>query len=140
MRKGTRATWFLHGRSDGLTLVETVVAAAVIVVGLLGLASVLVSVSHARQQSETRTTVLSACEALLEQIKGAQPDVVPLVYHGTTHPVPGLTDPDGGEDVLTVTVSETNPMLLVVRIDALWLIGTREESLSMTLEIYNPNG
>lgn len=75
------------GRRDGFTLIELMLSVVILVIGLLGLASAMASVTRYQDLAGTRAEMATLAEAKLEQLRGAgtarTADTVQLVVGGS---------------------------------------------------------
>jgi len=126
-------------RSGGMTLVEIALAISLLVVALLAIGGVMVTVSHGREATSARRQVLRRLESILEQVKGTSPDAIVSGYGNTTHAmgttILGLTS---SASPILVKVDATDPLLLTVDCTATYAIRGVAESMSLSLQVYNP--
>ncbi|MHC4599163.1 MAG: type IV pilus modification PilV family protein [Planctomycetota bacterium] len=104
---GTRAN--IRGSTAGLTLLETIVAALILAVALVGLLAALVSEVRLRRINKERALARNAAERTLSAIRGMESLVEAYQRFGGVGPeatfdVRGLADPAPGERVGRVIV------------------------------------
>ena len=99
----------------GVTLLEVVMALAVIAISLLSVVSVIVHTTNLKDSTRDLTISKEAAQARFEEMRDADFATVAAAYDGRVTAVPGLAS--GNE---TITVDATNPDLLDVRIDITW--------------------
>ena len=145
----------------GLTLVEVTIAMMLTSVGIVSLAGVLLSVQRQHEQASARSQVLQSAANILEEIKGSPLQTVYTNYHGRSYEVAGVSgtgqgglaiDVAGvpatgqipatgqGGSVISVSVDPTNPKLLVVTLNASWIVLGNTETLELQTEIYSLKG
>jgi hypothetical protein len=98
-----------RGSSAGLTLLETIVAALILAVALVGLLSALVSEVRLRRVNKERALARNAAERTLSAIRGMPTLVEAYQRFGGAGPeatfvVPGLAEPAPGQPVGRVIV------------------------------------
>ncbi len=99
----------------GVTLLEVVMALAVIAISLLSVVSVIVHTTNLKDSTRDLTISKEAAQARFEEMRDADFATVAAAYNGRVTAVPGLSN--GNE---TITVDATNPDLLDVRIVITW--------------------
>jgi len=96
-------------RPPGFSLVEFILVAFILAVGLLGLGRMLVATARAEAGAEARQTALNLAEAVLETIqaeaKGTGPASGPWPLRFDRNGLPA----DGGRAFFTVTVTRSAP-------------------------------
>lgn len=127
-------------RKGGYSLLEVMCGAAVLIIGLVSMAGVMVSVSHQRDQAQERRMVLASMQDLLEDIKGTAPDAVAGGFHQQSFEVTGLYWCSSNGTSISVNVNSTNPNLLVVTLTTQWGAGSQSGPLNAYMEIHNPTG
>ena len=70
---------------SGFTLLEVVVAISVLAIGLLGLASFLVSTTHQREEIVVGNRVLNEAESLMETILAVTPHSIQTMFDEEGH-------------------------------------------------------
>ena len=122
-----------------MTLVEIALAVSLLVVALLAIGGVMVTVSHGREATSARRQVLRRLESVLEQVKGTSPDAIQAAYANTTHalgtPILGLTS---AAAPILVKVDASDPLLITVDCTATYAIRGVAESMSISMQVYNP--
>ncbi len=99
----------------GVTLLEVVIALAVIAISLLSIVSVITHTSNLKDSTRELTISKEAAQARFEEMRDADFATVAARYNGQVNAVPGLAN--GSE---TITVDATNPDLLDVKIVIQW--------------------
>ncbi len=99
----------------GVTLLEVVIALAVIAISLLSIVSVITHTSNLKDSTRELTISKEAAQARFEEMRDADFATVAATYNGRVTAVPGLAN--GNE---TITVDATNPDLLDVKIEIQW--------------------
>lgn len=103
----------------GVSLVELMIALAVIAIALLGIVGVILHTISLKEANREQQIAKTAATRQLETIKLAGKtnyDTVALTYNGSTFAVNDLANNGVG----TVTVDSTNPDLLELRILIQW--------------------
>jgi hypothetical protein len=83
--------------------------------------------------------VLAGAQSLLEEIKGAVPDVIEVGYNGKTYAIEDVTGANNDGTVLGVSVDGTDSKLLVVTVTGNWVAMRNKENLRLRTEIYKPS-
>ncbi len=99
----------------GVTLLEVVIALAVIAISLLSVVSVIVHTTNLKDSTRELTISKEAAQARFEEMRDADFATVAAAYNGRVTAVPGLA---GGNE--TITVDASNPDLLDVKIVIQW--------------------
>lgn len=129
-----------RGNDRGFTLLELMISASMVAVGLLALAGMMVPVSHQREQAVATREVLESMQTMLEQVKGTAPEALAATYHGDSLSLDGVTGCSGQGNAVTLSVDSTNPKLLRVTATAAWAMKGQSYTLTVTRSIYNPKG
>ncbi len=103
------------------------------------LAGVLVSLSHSREQVETRSLVVRLSQNLLEQILASPPETMAATYAGSAYALESLEDTNVSGAV-GVAIDSTNSKLLVVTVTANWVALGSNHSLSLLTYVHNTGG
>ena len=105
----------VRNRQKGVTLLEVILALAVVAIALLQIVGVIVHTSNLKDSTRELTISKEAAQARFEEMRDADFATVAAAYNGRVTAVPGLAN--GNE---TITVDATNPDLLDVRIVVTW--------------------
>jgi Tfp pilus assembly protein PilV len=126
-------------RSDcGMTLVEVVCAASLLVIAILALGAVLLSASRGREQMAVRNMVLAGAQNLLEEINATPSNSLVSTYHNHTRQVAGVTGANVNGATLAVSVDSSNPRLLGITVSAAWQVLGVTETMVFQSQVYNP--
>jgi prepilin-type N-terminal cleavage/methylation domain-containing protein len=82
----------------GLTLIEVVIAVAVLAVAMAGVFGAIMICFQMNTRAREDSIALSAAQDMLAQIRNTVFENVPTTYDGMTFPVPGLAPPSPGVD------------------------------------------
>ena len=99
----------------GVTLLEVIIALAVIAIALLSIVSVIVHTTNLKDSTRELTISKEAAQARFEEMRDADFSNLAAAYNGQVNAVPGLAN--GSE---TITVDAANPDLLDVKIVIQW--------------------
>ena len=94
--------------NEGLTLIELMVATALLAFGAVAGLTLLIQAHSANNFSRAKTSAINAAEQQLEAIFLWNPATVFTTFNGVEFPVAGLTRP-GGVDAGLITVSANQP-------------------------------
>jgi prepilin-type N-terminal cleavage/methylation domain-containing protein len=107
---------------EGFTLVELMIAMAVIAIGITALLSVINVSTKMHLGSEQGITAKNAARALVETLKGYSCDQISLMYYPEANvSVSGFSSSDQATG--TIAVDKTDPALLKVAVRVKWRIG-----------------
>ena len=101
--------------SDGLTLIELVIAIFILTIGVVALMAVLASGEKANRGSQAKALALNAAEEQMEAIFSDAPTAV-MSYNGQTFAVGNLRGAGGNPPGL-ITVTNTQPHEVTVVVD-----------------------
>ncbi len=124
---------------SGFTLLEVVVAISVLAIGLLGLASFLVSTTHQREEIVAGNRVLNEAESLMETILAITPHSIQTTFDEETYEIEGVTgdNPDGSALSVSVVYEETSLVRIVV--SASWTVRGRAFNSALTTQVWDPD-
>ena len=113
---------------SGLTIIEIMIAAAVLVVGLLTVMGLYVQTARSNDLARERNIALSVTKSVMEQIFSDSPSNVDNYNDpsfDTTYP--GLTGPDGNPAQIQVDVTQSpdNVNLRIVTVSISWIPGAQ---------------
>ena len=132
---------FTEGRpaQSGFTLLEVVAAISVLAIGLLGLASFLVSTTHQREEIVAGNSVLNEAESLMETILAITPHSIQTTFDKETYEIEGVAgdNPDGS--VLSVSVNYVETSLVEIVVSASWIVRGRVFNSALTTQVWDPN-
>jgi Tfp pilus assembly protein PilV len=127
-------------RETGFTMVEVVGSIFFLSVGLLALAGALITTSHGREQSVSRSLVMAGAQALLEEIKCTpNPRDIAIKYDGAKFKVKNVNGYHSG-NAISVSVDSTNPNLVTVTVSGAWTTKGHQETLELRSQIYSYSG
>lgn len=101
----------------GFTLMELMIAAAVLIAVLVGLLAAFIGCFALNETSRNLTIAINGCQRKLEEIHDESFGQIFASYDGATFEVAGLRDADS-EGV--VEVDNTDPDLLVISVTVCW--------------------
>ncbi|MBN1586009.1 MAG: hypothetical protein JW937_01095 [Candidatus Omnitrophica bacterium] len=101
----------------GLTLLEVVFAAGVLVLTLTGLMGLLLACFAMNEQARSMTLAMSSAELHLERVRNTVFDNIQTQFDGSRFDVPGLSP---GDSEGSITVTPLNAELLEVRVAISW--------------------
>lgn len=106
---------FLPGANDkGLTLIELVIAIALLTFGVIAAMTVLVQAQSSTNATTAKTMAINAAQQQMELILNDSPSNV-LNWNGTTFPVGDLAAPGGGQPGF-ITVAPTAPRTITITV------------------------
>lgn len=130
----------MSDRSSGFSLIEVTIAGTLLLLAIIPMAGVFLSTERSKQQVEAQTLVVTRALDMMEECKATPPDSVSANFHDKGYTVTGVTGNLSGGNVLLITVDSSNTKLLVVTITGGWTTNGDAQSLTMSTEIYNPDG
>lgn len=118
---------------SGFTLLELMIASAVLIVALVGLLGVFAHMISLNENSGKLTLAIAACQAKLEEMRNSSFSTLYTNYNGTSFNPAGFSS---GEAKGAVSINNSNPNLLQVFVSVSW----RTRSNRVTGEDINLNG
>lgn len=124
------SVWQMKAPSNrtGLTLIEVMIAAGLLVIGLLMVMSIYVHTARSNDLARERNIALSAAKSVMEQIFSDSPSNVDN-YNAPSfdRDYPGLTGPGGNPARIEVNVAQSpdNPNLRIVTVSVSWIPGAQ---------------
>lgn len=106
----------------GYSLLEVVVALAVVSIGVIGVLGAVLHSMRAQQAARERITAQNAAKSKIEEITGSDFASVVSTYSGTGFTVSGLAPVEGDADGLAgrVVIDATDPTLLDIEVIVEW--------------------
>ena len=132
----------MRNKKNGFTLLELMIAAAIVIVCLVGLLSTYITCLELIETTKNSNLALNAEQKVLEEIRSATFSGIPAAYDGYTFSVAGMSS---GSSIGRAAVSNANSSLLNVTIGVCWsqkgsrIIGECQNS-SGTLTFSDTNG
>lgn len=110
-------------KNQGISLLELMIAMAVIAIALLQLVNVIIHTINTKQSTEELAKAKEAASSMIEQIRATTYDSIVTNFQNTTFSVEGLTLGTGGAGTSptgSVTIDDSNANLLDVRVAVTW--------------------
>ncbi len=101
----------------GFTLVELMIAVAILAIILLGLLAVFTSCFKLNETSRNLTVAINGAQKKIEEIRNSTFSSVYSIYNGAAFEVDGLDNSDSEGSIM---VDNTNPALLEVTVTVCW--------------------
>ena len=109
-----KKTIFSSTRNEGLSLIELMVAMAILVFGAIAGLSIMLQAHKANDLSRAKTMAINAAEQQIESVFRDAPSNVDA-YNNITFPIGDLVRPGGGNAGL-ITVTATQPAAVTVNV------------------------
>ena len=111
-----------HRREAGFSLLEVVIALAIIAIALLGIVSTFVHSINMGESEREQQIAKQAASKKIEEIRTATFDTLYATYNGDTFAVDKLVHAGGpgGKGLGTVAVDNTNADLLEIQVTVQW--------------------
>lgn len=122
-----------HRHNSGLTLLELIIATAILVVAISGLLAIFIGLFSMNEGARKLTLATTAAQDKMEEIRNSDYAALYTAYNGTSF------NPDGfatAEAKGAVSIDNTDPDLLKVHISVSW----KERSNKIVGEDKNLNG
>lgn len=107
----------MRKKKNGFTLLELMIASAVIIVVLVGLLSTYVVCLELNETTRNTNLALNSAQRVLEEIRSVTFSGVASTYNGYNFSVSGM---QANESLGRVYVDNTNPNLLDIKIGVCW--------------------
>ena len=122
-----------HKDNSGLTLLELMIAAAVLVIAISGILAIFTGLFSLNENARKLTLAITASQDKIEEMRNSNFDTLFTAYNGTSF------DPDGfssSESKGAIYIDNTDPYLLEVCVSISWV----ERSNKIVGEDANLNG
>lgn len=102
---------------SGFTLLELMIAVAVIIIALAGLLAVFSHLMYLNENARKLTLAVTACQDKLEEMRNSNFSTLYATYNGTSFNPNGFS---AGEAKGAISINNSNPNLLQVCVNVSW--------------------